>query len=383
MSNSSEHYCRGCGGRLDNTPLISYLNMPGRAQHFPDKQHLDEDQGVDLNLYRCRGCGLLQLTNEPVYYYKDVIRAASVSEEMHKFRVEFFKEFMTKYNLFGHKLVEIGAGNGEFMNYIQEAGGDIYGIEHNQESVEYCISHGLRVEEGFPDESYTKYQNGPFDGFFIMSYMEHIPDLRYFLSNIADNLNDGAIGLIEVPNTDMVMDHMLFSEFMLDHLSYFTKESLTRVMEVNGFDVLDVRPVWYDYNLCAIVQKRKTGSIGDFKSKQDEVISSIHRYIDSYIEQGKKVAVWGAGHQALAVISLSQIASKIEFVIDSADFKQNKYTPGSHCLVVAPDKLLETHIDTILVMCASYSDEVYHTIKTKYKGIVVVILREDGLEFME
>jgi len=373
--------CRCCGKLISNRSILEYKNMPAKAQFFPSIEELNQDKGIDLNLCVCNYCGLIQLTNDPVYYYRDVIRAASVSEEMREFRIKYFAHFLQKYDLSSKRIIEIGSGNGEFMSYMKAAGGKVYGVEHNHDSVEYSVSLGYNVEEGFPDGSDFILKNGPFDAFYIMNFLEHIPNPGVFLNAIANNLCDGAIGLIEVPNTDVIIKNLMFSEFMLDHLCYYTSDSLRRLLEINGFDVLESSSVWHDYCLCAIVRKRTTSTFDNFHVQQKKNIDEVKKFVSSRVEAGKKVAVWGAGHQALAVLSLSGIGEKIEFVVDSADFKQNKYTPGSHCLVISPSTLLEKKVDSILVMAASYSDEVCRIIQDRYKDIEIAVYRESGLEY--
>ncbi len=38
--------CIACGAPLWETPLLTLDNMPASAQHMPDKDHVDEDQGL-------------------------------------------------------------------------------------------------------------------------------------------------------------------------------------------------------------------------------------------------------------------------------------------------------------------------------------------------
>ena len=90
-----------------------------------------------------------------------------------------------------------------------------------------------------------------------MNFLEHAPAPNTFLKQLHLNLNEEAIGLVEVPNVDMILEKNLFSEFMTDHLLYFTEETLSQLLSQNGFHVLSCRPVWHDYCLAAVVQKRK------------------------------------------------------------------------------------------------------------------------------
>ena len=94
--------------------------------------------------------------------------------------------------------------------------------------------------------------------------------------------------------------------------------------------------------------------------------------------------IWGAGHQALTVISLSNIKKKISYIVDSATFKQNKYTPESHLLINKPDFMLKDKPESIIVMAAGFSDEIVKIINTKYPFIQnIAVLREDNLEIIK
>ena len=55
--------------------------------------------------------------------------------------------------------------------------------------------------------------------------------------------------------------------------------------------------------------------------------------------------------------------------LDSANFKQNKYSPGDKIKVIAPSEISNEKIDGIIIMAAGYSDEVYKFLKLKkFKG---------------
>ncbi len=92
------------------------------------------------------------------------------------------------------------------------------------------------------------------------------------------------------------------------------------------------------------------------------MIKQLHEIIADYTAKNKKVAVWGAGHRTLALLALGHL-DKIECVVDSAKFKQGKYTPVLHLNIVAPEKLKEKKVDLVLVMVPGiYPDEVIKTL---------------------
>ena len=121
--------------------------------------------------------------------------------------------------------------------------------------------------------------------------------------------------------------------------------------------------------------------ISDFYDYQTKITTRINEYIDRFTPGN--VAVWGAGHQALAIISMCKIASKIKYIVDSAPFKQGKLTPATHIPVVSPDTLCDDPVDAVIIMAASYSDEVAGILHERFKDkFRVAILREAGLEII-
>ena len=66
----------------------------------------------------------------------------------------------------------------------------------------------------------------------------NLSNINNVLRSINNNLIDDGVGLIEVPNFDMILKKSLFSEFISDHLFYFTKETLKSTLQYNGFKII-------------------------------------------------------------------------------------------------------------------------------------------------
>jgi SAM-dependent methyltransferase len=372
--------CRVCGHKFFKEPLLRYENMPKAAQFMPNAISIADDHGIDLGVCQCSGCGLVQLSNHPVSYYREVIRASAISEEMKAFRIKQFSSFVETYHI--KKIIEIGCGAGEFLSLMQQLVIETYGLEYSKESVAKCIENGLKVFPGFIESADYELNHAPFDAFFILNFLEHLPNPNATLRGIYNNLADDGIGLIEVPNFDMILQNKLFSEFICDHLYYFTKETLNSTLWLNGFEIIECKEEWYNYIISAVVKKRKRIDISDFSQYQTQLKNEIEEYIRLF--RNKKVAIWGASHQALTIISLLNLTDKIMYVIDSATFKQGKFTPATHIPIVSPDKLYSDPADAVIIMAAGYSDEVARIIKQKFdKDISISIVRNFGLEVVK
>lgn len=371
--------CRICARPLFANVLLRQHNLPRAAQGLPAADDLATERGVTLSLHQCSGCGLVQHTAPAVPYWRDVIRAAGISPEMRAFRLDQFGKWLKNHKLVGRKVLEVGCGQGEYLALLAQAGADAYGIEHGMESVQVCRSAGLRVQQTFLEAPQTHIENGPFDGFAILNFLEHIPLAHATLQGIAANLRDGAAGLVEVPNFDMIVQSGLFAEFIPDHLYYFSQNTLSTLLESNGFEVLDCGPTWHNYVLSATVRKRMPLDLRSLVTSQNDLQRSFQHFLSKF--PPKRVAIWGAGHQALALMSLMGISSHIAYVVDSAPFKQNRFTPATHLPIVAPERLDGGEVDAVVVLAASYSDEVARIIHQRHgQRFHVAVLRENRLE---
>lgn len=371
--------CRVCGGAFHPTPLLEIADSPESAQGFRDAPGGGAGV-VDLRIQQCRYCGLVQHDLPPVSYFRDVVRAVAFSEEMSRFRKGQLSEWIMRHGLQDRRILELGCGKGEYLELLQAAGArQVFGIEHSKDNLQVAQGRGLQARNGYVAPGFENPWREPFGAFAIFSFMEHWPDLKGSLQALHGMLSDHACGLVEVPNFELVVGHGLYSEFTPDHIFYFDRDTLRAVLECNGFEVVSIDTVWHNYILSAQVRKRAPIQSDFFLSRQRKLVEQLDSFVSRF--QPQEVVVWGAGHQALAVISIARLRGKVAHVVDSAPFKQNRYTPGSDLLVKAPESLLEDEPQALVIMAAAYSDEVARTVAAHYPRIEhVAILREDRLE---
>ena len=235
------------------------------------------------------------------------------------------------------------------------------------------------------------YKN-PFDAFFIFSYLEHLPNINIVLRALFKNLTNNGIGLVEVPNFNYIIKNSLFSEFIRDHLFYFTKETLIQTCNNNGFEVVECSNIWHDYIISVVLKKRNKNFIKNYKKvfplnlknlllKQKQIKKTVNNYIDKF--KDKEIIIWGAGHQALSFISLIGLSKKISFIVDSAPFKQGKYSPVTHIPIISPDKIDSINVGAIIVIVASYSEEVVKILLNKYnKDFSISLIKENKFKIL-
>jgi SAM-dependent methyltransferase len=274
----------------------------------------------------------------------------------------------------------VGCGRGEYLELLRAAGvDDVRGIEHSKDNVTHARERGFQVHQGYLAPGFLSPWKERFDAFAVFSFMEHWPDVPGSLRALRSVLKDGAVGLIEVPNFEFIVRSGLYSEFTVDHIFYFDQDTLRGILESNGFRVLSIDPVWHDYILSAQVCTRTPIDSQGFVARQTRIVRELQDYAGRF--DRSEVAVWGAGHQALAVMSMAHLQDRVSHVLDSAPFKQDRFTPGTGLRIKAPETLTQDGVQAVIVMAAAYSDEIVRTIRSRYPHIVhLAVLREDGLE---
>jgi len=384
--------CRLCKHELIDRPLLTLNGMPKAAQHFLDKKDFSEDEGIDLDIFQCNNCGLVQLNIEPVNYFKEVITAASISGDARKSRLNQMLEFATKYNLKNKKIIEIGCGKGNMLDIIEEAKMKAYGLEYSADSIKIAKDAGRRVIKGFI-EDIDEIEHGPFQGFICFNYLEHVPNPKLAIKKIYNNLNLDGVGLVTVPNLNYLLNTKSFYEFVADHLSYFTVDTLKNAFNNNKFDVLECSLINNENDILIIVKKNPKKNIEKYlnikkinlENDYEEVnnlITDLKKIILDYKKKNKKVAVWSAGHRALSLLALSQIKD-LEYIVDSAKFKQERYSPVMHTKIVSPEILNESKIDLLIIMLPGiYPDEVIKLVKQMKKNIKLAKLKDNKIEFI-
>ena len=374
--------CIACGAPLWETPLLTLDNMPASAQHMPDAQGVKQDRGLTLDLCQCMGCGLVQFDCEPVDYYRDVIRAGGFSKTMVELRRYQYKHLIDSYHLEGKKFIEVGCGQGEFLKVLSEFPVEVHGIEHDPHLVELARAQGLDVTEGFTETEDTRFAGGLYDVFLSFNFLEHQPDPGTMLQAIYRNLEDDAMGLITVPSFEYIMDHNSYYELIRDHLAYYTFETLTPLLERNGFLVEECEVINRD-TLSVIVKKRPqmdTENLLECYVNLKREMETYMKYLDAW---DKKVAIWGASHQGFTLAATTKLGEKARYIIDSAPFKQGKFAPASHLPIVGPDHFHDHPVDAIIITAPGYTDEIAASIRRKFgTSVEIRAMRSNHLEMV-
>jgi hypothetical protein len=153
---------------------------------------------------------------------------------------------------------------------------------------------------------------------------------------------------------------------------------MRRSFELNGFDVIKSCIINNKNDISLIVKKREILDISGIDDVE-QLAESLKVFVDQSRANDKKLAVWGAGHRTLALLSIAKI-SDISFIVDSADFKQGKYSPVMHSKIVSPQALAESDVDIVIVMVPGlYPNEVVKKIRSFSRKFEIYKLQDNNL----
>lgn len=314
----------------------------------------------------------MQLSSD---YYDDYVNAPSLSPQAQRFQLEQAQDFVARFGLAGRRVLEIGCGDGFFLQSMAGAGADCFGIEPSGAQRDLARARGLRVESGLLSSG-RRLPDAPFDAFVTRQVLEHVEDMRDFLLTIRGNLAPGAVGLVEVPNLDKIRTECRFFDFIPEHINYFTPQSLSLVMQLSGFHTLEVCSVQDGESLRVLVRWDPMPDYRPIASSIDALKSDISSLLAEFRLQGKKVAIWGAGGKGLSLMAITDLRT-VTLLVDSDRHKAGLFTPVSHLQVESPQEIARRGIDVVIIMAPAYEREIARVLREDlgFAGDIVLVGR--------
>lgn len=373
--------CRLCGGET-LAPAFTMRNMPRWNHRLLKAEEVASDRGVDLTLLACGQCGFVMLAHGPeAEYYDDYVNAPGCSPQMRAAQEAQATEFVQRFGLSGRRVLEVGCGDGSYVECLRAAGADASGIEPSAAQRAIAVGRGLHVEGGYLSGGRVL-ADAPFDAFVTRQVFEHVVDLRGFLLGIRANLAPGAVGLVEVPNFMGLLEQGRFFDFIPEHVNYFSPRTLRAALELHGFDVIETAPVIEGEALAAWVQCARPADFALAQRALGSLAGELEAFVAESRRRGGAVAVWGAGGKGLSILAGVDL-SGVDYLLDADPHKRGRYTPVSHLQVSHPDVLKEADIRAVLITAPAYQREIRSTLEDAYGFRGRIALLDGGVRVVQ
>ncbi|MCT7968780.1 methyltransferase domain-containing protein [Laspinema sp. D1] len=264
----------------------------------------------------------------------------------------------------GQSLIEVGCGKGYFLEVLQKAGFQIYGLDPTYEgSNPNIIKNFFTLDIGIKGE-----------GIILRHVLEHIPNPIEFCAKIRDTNGGGKI-YIEVPCFDWILKHRAWFDIFYEHINYFRMSDFYRM-----FDTIYESGYIFGEQYLYVVADLNTLKIpvndpNDAIDFPEDFLDTVNGYANHLTSKSlQSAAVWGGASKGVIFsLFMQRLGAKIDIVIDINPAKQGKYLPATGIQVYPPEKGLK-HLASgadIFVMNSNYLPEIIDLTNNQYNYLTV------------
>ena len=373
--------CLACG-HLENHQLGFWRSVPLSVMNLPrSRGEAVGSPTYKLDVRRCARCGHVFHTSfdsDEVQYRENSNLVFNEGQGWLAYQDELAKRWFDDHELAGKRVIEVGAGDGRFLERLKDLGAETVAFEPGPDA-EACADRGLRVHRSYFGEEQVASEQP--DAIVCRHVIEHLADPSAFLRAIrrgAVASNQAPLFLAEVPRIDKALEHHRINDFLYEHVSHFTEHSFRVLFEEAGWEVLDVRRGYGDEVVTLVAQPRlRRRSRSPEARAALEVVEESREFRENAVvqgdelrsrvagwqEQGRTVALWGGTGKGAALINMCGLTEDlVSIVIDSDPRKQGAHVPGTGQRIQSPAACLEHGVDVILICTQWRARDIEHEI---------------------
>ncbi len=173
---------------------------------------------------------------------------------------------ISKLNKGQGKLLDIGAGTGDFLAVAKKKGWNVSGTEPNHQAKELAKQKEIVLE---PDTK--NFEDGTFDIITMWHVLEHVSNLQDQIRELKRLLNPSGYLVVAVPNYKS-FDAQYYKSFWAAydaprHLWHFSKKSIQQLFGEKDLELTRILPMKFDsFYVALLSEKYKNGKMNFFKA---------------------------------------------------------------------------------------------------------------------
>ena len=173
------------------------------------------------------------------------------------------------------RLLDIGAGTGDFLLRAESKGWETEGVEPNEGARQLALKKGVELQEN--SSSLTDFA---FDVITMWHVLEHVPDLEKQLKQLRRLLKEDGLLIIAVPNFKSE-DAKHYKEFWAAydvprHFWHFSRKSIENIFDPHGFGLIKAKGLIFDaFYVSMLSEKYRSGSKLPLKGFWNGLLSNL------------------------------------------------------------------------------------------------------------
>lgn len=357
---STRTVCGACAG--SQLKVFLDLGKTPLANKFPASADEDETW-YPLALGRCQNCGLVQnmeiIPDEEIYGddYGFFSGGSQAQLDYHKRGAELL---LARYPALSHKFtVEIACNDGSLLQHFKDAGCTTLGVDPALPA-KIAQEAGLNVlQKPFTAQLGREIREEYGAAGLVLAFnsIAHVGDLSDILTGIWALLAEDGVAVVEVQYLGDLIAGGLFDQVYHEHRFFYSLTSFKHAAELHGLYVIDcelielqgggirftlsTNPEIQPSRGMQIIQnsERWLSLEGTYEGLQGRIDRGRDHLLDLLmheLNQGHTVAGYAAAAKATTILNYYGIGpAEIPFVIDSTEFKQGRFIPGTKIPIVA------------------------------------------------
>lgn len=173
---------------------------------------------------------------------------------------------INKESLGKGKLLDVGAGTGDFLLAAKNNGWLVNGVEPNTNARKLALEKSIQLNNDI-----NNFQGEKYDVITMWHVLEHVTNLDEFIETLNRLLKPDGTIIIAVPNFKSY-DANYYKEFWAAydvprHLWHFSKTSIKKIFIKKGIKLKKIKPLKFDsFYVSLLSQKYKTGKMNLIKA---------------------------------------------------------------------------------------------------------------------
>jgi ubiquinone/menaquinone biosynthesis C-methylase UbiE len=246
-------------------PLIKIMKLYLETKDFAltgESFQLMHDPGLDMLVTEPQPENLGQYYESENYISHTDANKSIVDKIYQTVKVYNLKRKLALINSYsspGNKLLDVGAGTGDFLLVAEKQGWKIFGVEPSELARRKASEKGVELYSDLDVLPQQKY-----DVITLWHVLEHLPDLDEQISKLVGLLSDNGTLVVAVPNFKSY-DAKYYKRFWAAfdvprHLWHFSRNSMQGIFENHGMKVIKNKPMIFDaFYVSLLSEKYKSG----------------------------------------------------------------------------------------------------------------------------
>ena len=372
--------CRFCEADVSRTFLD--LGMQPLSNAYVRAEDADRQEVFyPLHARVCEGCLLVQLPvcASPEVIFTDYAYLSSMSASWLAHAEAFAAEASGRFGLTSaSRVLEVASTDGYLLKFFRARGIGVLGVEPAANVAALARAAGVPTEVEFFGADVAQRlsaAHGEADLVVANNVLAHVPKLNDFVRGLCRAVKPDGVVSIEFPHLARLLEKRQFDTIYHEHFSYFSLGTAMQVLAAHGLSVFDVEPLGTHGGSLRVYAQRETGRRGTtdrvaqvVAAEEREGARSLARYdrfahevaevkraLLTFLIESKRarksVVGYGAPAKGNTLLNYAGVRGDfIDYVVDRSPLKQGTLLPGTHIPVHAPERLLQTKPDLVLIL---------------------------------